>query len=90
MEVTPRTPRVYWIRRPEGEKDLLIFDAGHWGGSIYIYEYKESHLSKEIEEEMKVYYHKDELPKEIITEIVRLWIEKNFGYPNVEYKIILE
>jgi hypothetical protein len=27
-----REARVYWVCRPEGEKDLLIFDAGYEGG----------------------------------------------------------
>ena len=46
-----------------------------------MYEYKETHPSKKIEDEMKAYYKKDNLPDQIMTEIVALWIEKKFGYP---------
>jgi hypothetical protein len=74
----PRERRVYWIHKPEGEKDLLIFDAGYVGGDIHIYEFKESIPSENIEEEIKSYYQNN-LPKEFLKEITRLWVEKNCG-----------
>jgi hypothetical protein len=53
-------------------------DGGYWGGDIHVYEYKESIPSKKIEEEIKSYY-KNNLPKELLNEITRLWVEKNHG-----------
>ena len=41
-----RESRVYWVKRQK-EKDLLVFDAGHHEGTVYIYEHKESFSSKE-------------------------------------------
>jgi hypothetical protein len=72
-----REARVYWVRRPEGEKDLLIVDAGYEGGAIYIYEHKESIEVKDIQkeaEEMLRY-------KPPVNELVSIWIGAKFGYP---------
>lgn len=74
-----RERRVYWVKKPE-EKDLLIFDGGYSGGDIHVYEYKETVSSKKIEEEMKAHLKYDEFPEEAMKEIVRWWVEKNFGH----------
>ena len=71
-------PRVYWIRKWEGEKDLLVFDDGYYDGDIHIYEYKESITTKRIEAEINADYY-NKLPNELLREIGRLWIEKNLG-----------
>lgn len=39
MEIT-REPRVYWFKGGKHKKDVLIFDAGYEGGSVYMYECK--------------------------------------------------
>ena len=85
MELS-REARIYWVQRPKGDKDLLIFDAGYSEEDIHIYEHRESRSSKEIEKEMKAYYRKDELPKKIIQKIVSLWISKKLGH-SVVWKI---
>lgn len=77
MQITPRKRRIYWVRKPKGEKDLLIFDGGYVGGDIHVYEFKESYSSKKIEEDMKA----EDMPMELIEEIVRLWVEKKYGVP---------
>jgi len=68
---------LYWVRRPKGEKDLLIFDAGYEGGSIHIYEYRESievkEIQKQVEELLKY--------KPPANQVVRLWIETKYGVP---------
>jgi hypothetical protein len=48
--MNPRQPRVHWIRRPKGEKDLLVFDAGYERGQFHTYEHKESIKIEEISE----------------------------------------
>jgi hypothetical protein len=81
MKSEQRSPKVYWVQKKQGEKDLLIFDGGHWSGDIHIYEYKESRPSKEIEKEVKLFLKTDEIPELMKDSMVRTWIEKNFGYP---------
>lgn len=42
--------KLFWFRRPEQEKDLLVFWAGHPLGSLYIYEFKETVPAKELDD----------------------------------------
>lgn len=74
-----REPRVYYVQEREGRKAILVFDAGHAGGDVYVYEHKESNQTKDIEQEIMKYLHVDVLPKETKEEMVRIWVEKNFG-----------
>lgn len=67
-----REAKVYWIKRT-GQKDLLVFDAGHEGGTVYIYEFKEGVLSDDIQKE---------------TTDVKLWIEKKYGLPANAWKLM--
>lgn len=80
METSPRERRVYWIKKQEGEKDLLVFDGGYFGGMIHIYEFKESVPSEKIAEESKAYF-KNKLPPKFQKEITRYWVENNLGNP---------
>lgn len=43
-----REPRVYYFAEREDQKAILIFDAGHTGGDIYIYEHKETLPASEL------------------------------------------
>ena len=45
--MSEREAKVYWVSRT-GQKDLLIFDAGHKDGTIYVYEFKESVLAQDV------------------------------------------
>ena len=47
-----REPKIYWFRKPKGEKDVLIFDAGYQNGDIHIYEHKETLPAKELNNEI--------------------------------------
>ncbi len=59
-----REAKLYWIKRHD-KKDLLIFDAGHSNGTLYIYESKDS-----------VIINEDEIQK---IGNIQSWIEKKFG-----------
>ena len=74
-----RARRVYWISKPQG-KDLIVFDGGYIGGDIHVYEYKESHSVKEIEESVRLRLGWNELPAEYAKEAVIRWIEQNLGH----------
>lgn len=37
-----RQPKVYHFAERENRKAILIFDAGHSGGDIYVYEHKDT------------------------------------------------
>lgn len=78
--MSERKRRVYWVRRLK-EKDLLVFDGGYFGGDVHIYEFKESHSAKDIEEELKNRYKVATLPDVMTDESVNLWVEKKFGMP---------
>jgi hypothetical protein len=59
-EITSKTiaralPKVYWCQRPKGEKDLLIFDAGHMHGDMHVYEHKETLPATELNRLMTNY-----------------------------------
>jgi len=86
VKYIPRVRRVYWVDRPEDQKDLLIFDGGYVGGDVHVYEYKETYPSKDIEEEMKEYYKTNDIPDTLMPEIVRDWVERKFGH-SVAYDI---
>lgn len=75
-----REPRVYYLAEREDRKAMLVFDAGHSGGDIHIYEHKETRPTKEIEEEIKAYLQVDKLSKEALENIVSMWVEKEFGH----------
>ena len=66
-----REAKIYWITRTN-EKDLLVFDAGHEDGTLYIYELKESVLVQDTQKMAKN---------------VESWIEKKYGFPKMEWKI---
>jgi hypothetical protein len=48
-----RKPRVYWFKGGKGEKDILIFDAGHELGFIYVYELSETLPATQLESQIK-------------------------------------
>jgi hypothetical protein len=57
-----RKGKVYWFKRKNGQKDILLFNAGHEVddkgyelGSIYIYELKEELPAKDLEKQLKKY-----------------------------------
>ena len=52
-----RKAKVYWFTKPGDEKDILIFDAGHFGGDIYIYEHKATLPAIKLEEQLKLFGH---------------------------------
>lgn len=79
-----REPRIYWVKRPRGEKDLLIFDAGYEEGNIYVYEYKESIEVKEIQRQVEELLRS----KQPIDDVVWIWVEKKFGYP-MTWKLVM-
>ena len=49
-----RKPQVYWFKANQGQKDVLIFDAGHNQGFIHIYEMKETLPAVELENQLKL------------------------------------
>ncbi len=49
-----RKPQVYWFKANKGQKDVLIFDAGHNQGFIHIYELKETLPAGELENQLKL------------------------------------
>lgn len=55
--------RVYWFKKPKGEKDILIFHRGYVGisgepiGDIHIYEHKETFKATELPNQLKKYGH---------------------------------
>jgi len=51
-----RLPRVYFSEKRQDRKAILVFDAGHDKGTVYIYEYKEARKVREIKKEMKEQY----------------------------------
>lgn len=75
-----RIPRVYFSDKTQDRKAILVFDAGHAGGDVHIYERKETRQAKEIEEGMKAHLNTDKIPKDFQMDIVRMWVEKEFGY----------
>lgn len=84
-----REPKVYYLAERDDRKAILIFDAGHAGGDVHIYEHKESHSTKEIEKEMKAYLQVDKLSEEAMTNIVSMWVEKELGH-SVSWKLTPE
>jgi len=75
-----REPKVYYSAGREEKKAIVVFDAGHSGGDIHIYEHKESRSIKEIEEEMKSHLRVDKLSTEAKRSIVNMWVEREFGH----------
>ena len=69
--MSEREARVYWIKR-RNQKDVLIFDGGYEGGTLYIYEFKEAVLADDALKTAKN---------------IELWIEKTFGVPTMAWKI---
>lgn len=43
-----RETRVYYFEEKVDRKAILVFDAGHEGGDIYIYEHKETLPASEL------------------------------------------
>ena len=84
-----RTARVYYVQERIGQKALLVFDAGHAGGDIHIYEYKESQSTVDIMEEIKKQLQAEMLSREAQDAMVRMWIEKNHGFP-MSWKLVPE
>lgn len=84
-----REPRVYYIPERDDRRAILVFDAGHAGGDVHVYEHKESRQANGIEAEVKVYLRVDELPREPETDAIRIWIEKEFGFP-MSWKLVPE
>jgi hypothetical protein len=68
---------VYFSEERQDRKAILVFDAGHDKGTVYIYERKEACQVKDIEKEMKEQYPY-EIPKE---NAVWKWVELKFGLP---------
>ena len=77
--IIQRKSRIYWVKGKKDDKDLLIFDRGYNGGDVHIYELKDSFPQTKIEEYMKNYYQIDDLPTNIMSELVMNWVEKKFG-----------
>lgn len=50
-----RKPRVYWFKGKKGQKDILLFDAGHELGFVYVYELKESLPASQLENQIQKY-----------------------------------
>jgi hypothetical protein len=74
MLLAKRTPKIYYIQEKQGQKALLIFDAGHSGGDIHVYEHKLTVPVEEIEKQIKKGTKLD-------IDDIRLWIERNYGTP---------
>jgi hypothetical protein len=60
--IMKRKGKVYWFKGKKGQKDILLFNAGHEVddagcelGSIYIYELKEELPAKDLEKQVKKY-----------------------------------
>jgi hypothetical protein len=78
-----REARVFYIQGREGQKAMLVFDAGHANGDIHIYEHVKSFSTKDVLEEVKKYLNADGLPKGSEFTILSTWIEHNFGFPMI-------
>lgn len=50
-----RKPRVYWFKGKKEQKDILLFDAGHELGFVYVYELKESLQASQLESQIQKY-----------------------------------
>lgn len=82
-----REARVYYVQEREGRKAILVFDTGHAGGDVHIYEYKRSCSVKDIQEEIKTQFRVSTLSKAAQEAMVEMWIEKNIGFP-ISWKLI--
>jgi hypothetical protein len=80
-----RIPRVYFSEERQDRKAILVFDAGHDKGTVYVYERKEAILIEDIEKEMKELYQY-EIPQE---NLVFKWVEFKFGFP-MQWKLTSE
>jgi len=80
--MTKRVPKIYYIQEKQGQKALLIFDAGHDNGDIHIYEHRETISTALIEQQLK----KDNLD----TDGVRYWVEKTFRPVPETWKLVPE
>jgi hypothetical protein len=69
--MSEREAKLYWVKKVGG-KDILIFDRGYKGGTLYVYEFKESFLVDDIQKTEKD---------------IRSWIEKKFGTPTDAWKL---
>lgn len=80
--MTERPSRVYWVQKNNGHH-LLIFDRGHEGGSVHVYEFKESFEVDRVKEELRRYYNHANPQAAKIDKVdsVALWVEKKFGFP---------
>jgi hypothetical protein len=84
-----REARVFYVQEREGQKAMLIFDAGHANGEIYVYECVKSYSTKEIQEEVKKHLKVNNLVKGTEFTALSTWIEKNYGFP-ISWKLVSE
>ncbi len=78
--VSVRPRRIYYVHKPEGEKDLLIFDGGYPNGNIYVYDFQKSIESNEIMDDVRKLYPNRNFNEMDVDEIVSIWVDKKFGY----------
>ena len=76
-----REARVYYVQESEDRKAILVFDAGHAGGDVYVYEFRESYPTEQIKEEAKNFLRLNKMSKTTEKEMVGSWVEKKFGFP---------
>jgi uroporphyrinogen-III decarboxylase len=76
-----REARIYYIQEKEGQRAVLIFDAGHENGDVHVYEYVKSYSTEEIQEEVKRHLKVAKLSKGTELTALNTWIEKNYGFP---------
>jgi len=84
-----REARIFYVAERAGRKAIIVFDAGHGGGDVHIYEHMRDCPTKEIQDEVKKYLRVDKLPDGTEQSTLNTWIEKNFGLP-ISYKLIPE
>lgn len=84
-----REARIFYIPKGSGRKAIIVYDRGHAGGDVHVYECKESYSTKEIEEEIKKHLQIDKVPSGEQNTIIQTWVEKKFGLP-ISWKLVEE
>jgi hypothetical protein len=79
-KMSVRPSGVYLIKKPNDEKDILVFDAGYPNGTLYVYELKETSESKDIGKELKEMFPDRDFSDMEIMDIMRFWVDKKYGY----------
>lgn len=81
-----REARVYYLQKREDRKAIIVFDAGHAGGDVHIYEHKESRSVDQIEEEVKAFLKVDHIST---LNPVWTWVDKKYGH-SMSWRLVSE